>query len=704
MPGIGKHAGGVEGRRRFPDRLQGPWVAGLALIAAATGPAWSGLLELASAIDRPVAGPPVPAPAEIAVGRARFVPGAATSVRPLFAGDERCGLWIDGPGELRYAVTDPFSVPVAKRNLKSASSLEFEEGAGGLVVREPFDGALIWSWDVGTSGEAGARAALPAWASTALERAFVSPPAHELLSARATGTAGVAYALVHGRGGDLLLSVDPAADARIEVLYRFKELPRGQGDLSARTRPVALVAQPVARAWADPTEDPVRFVAGDVTLTVLAEESARIEARLRFRVERSGLSLLRLSFADTLYDDEGHSHRVQIESISVDGKPAATRWQGGELLVALPAGLPAGATVELAATYSGLFAEEAGGNSYWSQSWDDWLPMPAALSARHGSWHLTVRSPAPFVPYASGETVALRQEGNVWVLESRLDGPFRSVAVGAGKYDVEEVREGSGPTVRVASYVFAKQRQRQQLAHNLLAAQAYFAGLFGAPYPYREIDVVEVNSWGFGMAPPGVIFITREAFDPAAMIRLQGAEEYSRGTNGRFVHEVAHAWWGNLVEYPSGEEQWLSESFADYSAALCLEAMRGGGRGGQREFRSAYSEWKSRAGDLGEGASLFLANRLAFDADRDSWDRTNLLYNKGPLVIHAIRRELERLRGGEAEGDRYFFAFLKTVVKNFAGKPASTRHLAGILGQMTGTDWRPFFDRYVYGTEMPPLD
>ncbi len=66
---------------------------------------------------------------------------------------------------------------------------------------------------------------------------------------------------------------------------------------------------------------------------------------------------------------------------------------------------------------------------------------------------------------------------------------------------MEEVREGSGPTVRVASYVFAKQRQRQQLAHNLLAAQAYFAGLFGAPYPYREIDVVEVDGCGSEWRP-----------------------------------------------------------------------------------------------------------------------------------------------------------------------------------------------------------
>ena len=28
--------------------------------------------------------------------------------------------------------------------------------------------------------------------------------------------------------------------------------------------------------------------------------------------------------------------------------------------------------------------------------------------------------------------------------------------------------------------------------------------------------------------------------------------------NGRFVHEVAHTWWGQLVKWPTPEEQWLT--------------------------------------------------------------------------------------------------------------------------------------------------
>ncbi len=84
-------------------------------------------------------------------------------------------------------------------------------------------------------------------------------------------------------------------------------------------------------------------------------------------------------------------------------------------------------------------------------------------------------------------------------------------------------------------------------------------------------------------------------------------------------------------------------------------------------------------------------------------DRGNLLYAKGPLVLHAIRAELARIEGDAERGDGKYFVFLRALVRNFTFKPAETRQLPAVLQQMTSTDWRPFFDKYVYGTEMPPL-
>ena len=73
-------------------------------------------------------------------------------------------------------------------------------------------------------------------------------------------------------------------------------------------------------------------------------------------------------------------------------------------------------------------------------------------------------------------------------------------------------------------------------------------------------------------------------------------------------------------------------------------------------------------------------------------------------MLHALHQELARDRGGKPEGDRYFFALLRSFIKNFRYKWGATRHLVGLLNQMTGKDWQPWFERYVYGTETPRVE
>src|SRR5207244_13353561 len=70
----------------------------------------------------------------------------------------------------------------------------------------------------------------------------------------------------------------------------------------------------------------------------------------------------------------------------------------------------------------------------------------------------------------------------------------------------------------------------------------------------------------------------------------------------------------------------------------------------------------------------------------------HILYNKGPLLLEAIRKQL---------GDERFLIFLKSYQKSFAWKFGTTKDVAGLLGFMTKQDWNPFFDQYFWGLQIP---
>lgn len=166
---------------------------------------------------------------------------------------------------------------------------------------------------------------------------------------------------------------------------------------------------------------------------------------------------------------------------------------------------------------------------------------------------------------------------------------------------------------------------------------------------------------------------------------------------------VAHGWWGNLVKMDAPEEIWLSEAFSDYTAALALWQLRGSEGQGQYDFNEIVKDWVQAANEIRPGASLYLLHRLAWHDVRDAEDNLRLRYGKGPLVVHALRLELQRQKGSAAEGDRYFIALLRSFLENNRYGWGTTRALVKELDALTGGNWQPWFEKYVYGTELPVL-
>ncbi len=254
--------------------------------------------------------------------------------------------------------------------------------------------------------------------------------------------------------------------------------------------------------------------------------------------------------------------------------------------------------------------------------------------------------------------------------------------VQAGKYATYEEKRGDR-TIRVATYGMRNDRAAKQLtalSYGLIDYYEYFLG----PFPFNEFNIIQMNSYGYGQAPPGTMFITNEAFNPT---QTEVDQIFSEGINERFAHEIAHQYWAYVVRMPSPEEQWLSESFAEYSAALALKKLKGEG-----VYNRLVSTWRGRAKDGLSVAPIPYANRIRGDSRMSFRERFALLYNKGPYLLYALHKEL---------GDTQFLTFLKSYTKSFNWKFGTTNNVAGLLQFMTKKDYKPFFEQYFWGTAMP---
>jgi len=179
------------------------------------------------------------------------------------------------------------------------------------------------------------------------------------------------------------------------------------------------------------------------------------------------------------------------------------------------------------------------------------------------------------------------------------------------------------------------------------------------------------------------------------------------------AHEVAHQWWGHLVGPATYRDAWLSESFAEYSAMMFVEATMKDGPKIFREILRADSD--ELTGSLQSGYSEF-SNPAINLLNRSKGDRigplgfgwraspgelpsaySSLVYSKGPLVLHMLRSLLRDTTGS----DQIFLDILRDYARTGRGTYASTRDFAAAVARHAPGDWSWFFDQWIDGTAIP---
>jgi aminopeptidase N len=154
------------------------------------------------------------------------------------------------------------------------------------------------------------------------------------------------------------------------------------------------------------------------------------------------------------------------------------------------------------------------------------------------------------------------------------------------------------------------------------------------------------------------------------------------------AHELAHQWWGDGVAGRSYHDRWLSEASAHYAAALWARRSRG-----EEVFRGVMRDMAQWALSRNDAGPISLGYRIGH-LERDSTLFRAIVYDKGACVLHTLRHML---------GDAAFSRGLVRFQERFRFQKAGTPQFREVLEESGGVDLRPYFEAWIYGTEVPTL-
>jgi len=234
---------------------------------------------------------------------------------------------------------------------------------------------------------------------------------------------------------------------------------------------------------------------------------------------------------------------------------------------------------------------------------------------------------------------------------------------------------------------------------------AYFGKL-----PYKRIAMSQQPAGFFGQAWPTLVYMPYLAYiDTTQRSQLLGARG-GTDTFWRYVapHEVAHQWWGHIIGWDSYHDQWMSEGFAEFSASLYVQIIRGDQKfiDFWEDLRKLVIEASPATKDRKPYTIGPVTQGYRLNSGKTGGVARRLIYPKGAYILHMLRMMMIQPKGG---GEARFQAMMKDFVQTHFNQDVSTEDFKAIVekhmtpemniennGKM---DW--FFNEWVYGTQIP---
>ncbi len=273
------------------------------------------------------------------------------------------------------------------------------------------------------------------------------------------------------------------------------------------------------------------------------------------------------------------------------------------------------------------------------------------------AWRIT--APAGLAIAASGVVVDQSESGGVQT-QVLLTGPMRDLALIVGDLTVT-TREAGG--VRLNAYLLPDHADQAAAVLDQAGAQIETLQAAVGPYPFVELDIVDAPGAFGGIEYPGLVLI--------GVIDANGFYEEAN------VHEVGHQWFYSLIGDDQLLEPWLDEAAASYTELLYYERVLGP----QIVPDVLDQSWGYL--DYADDPTQPIGGPVGSYGD----DYGPIVYGKGALFFHALRREL---------GDDTFFAFLHAYYERYRYGFATSAGFQATAEDTCACDLDPLFNLWVY--------
>lgn len=489
------------------------------------------------------------------------------------------------------------------------------------------------------------------------------------------------------------------------------------------------------RAISDEVNESTSITGEDLDVTIEKGGFLSAVVKVNLTAKADGVAVVPFALYKTLRVSNVESAGVPLDFVQEkkDDDP--------DFGVILKTPLKEGQPVTVSVTYGGKdVVMNEGGANYYPIARESWYPNSNLSLGSYSNYRMTFRVPKGLTLIATGTKSKEYNEGKYTVSEWKTEVPLPVIGFNLGKFKTLESKvptntsqalvvtgyanEELPDTWKSMSYTPSVQPINTpmddtsvtnsintvsmlplQVSEGTAAAQIY-TEYFGE-IPFSHIALTQQFACDYGQSWPMLVYLPICGFLDQTQKHFLGLHPEDMYWKVVTAHEVAHQWWGQTVGFRGYRDQWMSEGFANASAAQFLLMTR-------KKPDDYRNFWKEQARLITEKnefgfrpidvGPVTMGTRLV--SPKAGWNiYQDLVYPKGAYILHMV----QQMMWTPQDGDARFKAAMHELISAHKLQPVTTEDFKAALEKYMSPqmdldrnhrlDW--FFNEYVYGTALP---